>query len=95
MKCKQCGTEIADKAIVCYRCGTATTEPTYKAPSSGQTRSPVGFVITILALLVIGVLAIYLTRTFSPQNSGVLSWVIVAFAVVIVALRGFARRMRR
>ena len=27
MQCRTCGTEIADKAIVCYRCGTGTTYP--------------------------------------------------------------------
>ena len=27
MKCRACGLEIAEKAIVCYRCGTPTAEP--------------------------------------------------------------------
>jgi hypothetical protein len=27
MQCRSCGTEIADKAIVCYRCGAGTTDP--------------------------------------------------------------------
>jgi hypothetical protein len=27
MTCRKCGTEIAAKAIICYKCGTATTEP--------------------------------------------------------------------
>ena len=31
MNCRNCGTEIADKAIVCYRCGTATTDPVRQA----------------------------------------------------------------
>lgn len=26
MKCRSCGTEIAAKAIVCFRCGTATAD---------------------------------------------------------------------
>ena len=30
MRCRQCGTEIADKALICYRCGAATTEATFK-----------------------------------------------------------------
>jgi uncharacterized membrane protein YvbJ len=32
MICKHCGTEIADKALICYRCGNATTEPRVKPP---------------------------------------------------------------
>ena len=31
MQCRQCGTEIADKAIVCFRCGAGTTDPVSKA----------------------------------------------------------------
>jgi hypothetical protein len=27
MQCRSCGTRIADKAIVCFRCGTPTMEP--------------------------------------------------------------------
>ena len=30
MQCRNCGTEIADKAIVCYRCGVGTTDPVRK-----------------------------------------------------------------
>ena len=26
MTCRKCGTEIAAKAIICYKCGTATVE---------------------------------------------------------------------
>lgn len=34
MTCRSCGTEIADKALICFRCGAATTDPVrqpYKA----------------------------------------------------------------
>ena len=30
MQCRHCGTEIADKAIICYRCGAGTTDPVRK-----------------------------------------------------------------
>ena len=42
MQCRSCGTEIADKALICYRCGAATTDPVRqpyvakKAPSASQ-----------------------------------------------------------
>jgi hypothetical protein len=35
MLCKYCGTEIADKALICYKCGNATTEPRIKPPDEG------------------------------------------------------------
>jgi len=32
MRCRFCDTEIADKALVCYRCGRATTDPKVAPP---------------------------------------------------------------
>jgi hypothetical protein len=32
MTCRSCGATIADKAIVCYRCGTATADPASLEP---------------------------------------------------------------
>ena len=59
MTCKHCGTVIADKALICYRCGNATTEPRVKPPSEGslferprRSRGPiVAIVIIILTML--------------------------------------------
>jgi hypothetical protein len=34
MKCRSCGAEIAANALICYKCGTATTEPRIKPPAS-------------------------------------------------------------
>ena len=35
MVCRQCGTEIAAKAIICYKCGMATAEPSVGRGSNG------------------------------------------------------------
>ena len=57
MTCKYCGTEIADKALICYRCGHATTEPRIKPPAEGplferpRRRSPVPILIAVLIAL--------------------------------------------
>ena len=55
MQCRNCGTEIADKALICYRCGTATTEAKYKPHAPAPTRSWSTFVIValVVALLVL------------------------------------------
>ncbi len=54
MKCRRCGTEIAEKALICYRCGTATTdrkhEP-YVAPASRGV-SRIVWIVVAVALLV-------------------------------------------
>jgi hypothetical protein len=36
MICKYCQTEIADKALICYRCGRSTTEPRIAPPPTGS-----------------------------------------------------------
>ena len=67
MICKYCGTEIADKALICYRCGNATTEPRIKPPAEGplferprRSRMPVVIVVLIvLALLLAWALQSY------------------------------------
>jgi hypothetical protein len=57
MTCKYCQTEIADNALICYRCGKATTEPRVKPPAEGsifehrrRSRWPVVVVIVIVAI---------------------------------------------
>jgi uncharacterized membrane protein YvbJ len=67
MLCKYCGTEIADKALICYRCGNATTEPRIKPPDDGplfnrprRSRLPM---VAIVVLIVLALAAAwYLTQ---------------------------------
>jgi hypothetical protein len=59
MICTHCSTEIADKALICYRCGHATTEPRVKPPASGplleapRRRRP-WLLAIVLALILLG-----------------------------------------
>lgn len=53
MLCRQCGTEIADKALVCFRCGVPTAEAKV-APKAGPALArrivPALLVVVALAL---------------------------------------------
>ena len=62
MQCRNCGAEIADKALICYRCGTATTEARYQPAPIGRPRSSSTMLRTIVLVLAIlaAVLAVYL-----------------------------------
>lgn len=58
MICKFCQTQIADNALICYRCGRATTEPKVKPPSEGsifehrrRSRWPVVVVVIIVVVV--------------------------------------------
>jgi hypothetical protein len=93
MKCRNCGTEIADKALVCYRCGTATTEPVYAPPPAGRSRSTSTLVVTLLALVLMVFAALFITRGAPADSSSrMVTWVFAGVAVVIVILRAYARR---
>jgi hypothetical protein len=67
MLCKHCGTEIADKALICFRCGHATTEPRIKPPADGPIfdrprRSPLPMVAVVVLIVLALLLAWYFTR---------------------------------
>lgn len=60
MKCRHCGTDIANKALICFRCGRATSDPRVKPPDDGslfdrprRRRGPLATSITILLLALI------------------------------------------
>jgi hydrogenase-4 membrane subunit HyfE len=95
MKCRQCGTEIADKAIVCYRCGTATTEAKFKAPSARKPWPSINLVSSVLAVVLLALCALYMQRFVTVGTPTELRWLIVVLAAAIVALRVIARRRRR
>ncbi len=67
MLCKHCGTEIADKALICYRCGNATTEPRIKPPDDGPLfnrprRSRLPMVVIVIVIVLALVAAWYVTQ---------------------------------
>ena len=62
MKCRECGTEIADKALICFRCGASVAEPVHKPyvkPRSKRTLLT-GIILAILALL--GLVLVFFER---------------------------------
>ena len=71
MRCRQCGTEIADKALICYRCGTATTEAKFKpvAPSGGRS-SRMWIVPLIIALLIAAAVAYFVWGRAGVTQNG-------------------------
>jgi predicted amidophosphoribosyltransferase len=58
MKCRECGTEIADKALICYRCGAAVQEAVYK-PAPLEQKRPVAVYVVFVALVIVALLVLY------------------------------------
>jgi acyl-CoA synthetase (AMP-forming)/AMP-acid ligase II len=92
MNCRQCGTEIADKALICYKCGAATTDPIYQPPSPAGRRSRATFVVTFIALLLLAAVAVVLARSSPSGTPPIVTYIVAAVAIVIVTLRAYARR---
>jgi len=89
MTCKKCGTEIADKALVCYRCGT----PTFEAQRKPASIKPTGralFVTVLLIILTLGALVVGVLET--AETPRYVSWAIAGLGAILVAWRLFVRR---
>jgi uncharacterized membrane protein YvbJ len=63
VQCRNCGTEIADKALICYRCGTATTEAKYQpAPLQRRRSSSARTLAIVVAIALLVVVLLYYLR---------------------------------
>ena len=88
MICSNCGTEIAEKALICYRCGQATfvaKRAPARPPAKGrQLMLVVAMIVLILAALFLG----------QVQTGTVPDWVryaVIALAAVVLAYRVLVR----
>jgi hypothetical protein len=84
MKCKNCGTEIADKALICYRCGEATTAPRIQPPPEPSARGPLPVVVAVLLLIAAGVLGLPYLEPGTPQMAG---WAVLIIATFLAVWR--------
>lgn len=92
MICRQCGTEIADKAIVCYRCGTATTEPRRRTQGARTGRRSlfrmrVAVLAVVAALVAIALLTVPQVPEGWPRVVGYATAAIVTAVGVSVVRR--------
>ena len=94
MKCRNCGTEIAEKALICFRCGTATTEARIPPPSAKPVRGPLPVIIAILVLIIGAVLTL---PQLPPGETRLAGWaaLVVMTAVAVWFLRPTSGRKRR
>jgi hypothetical protein len=89
MICTHCGTEIADKALVCYRCGQATFEAKVKPGLAPKRQSSLPL---IAALLVLTLGALFMAQAAVGQTPRYLSWVVAGLALFVLAWRIWRRR---
>jgi len=97
MICRQCGTEIADKAIVCYRCGAATTDPVRKAAAVRPRRGRLVPLVGLILLVLLGLFLGQAGRTNTYGHAGALeaaAAICLGVAILLLVLRVARRRPR-
>jgi hypothetical protein len=95
MQCRTCGTEIASKAIVCYRCGAATTDPVRRAVPIRQARGPRASFVAAAVLLLAALYTGYASQTVAePDQWRTLAGVLAGAAALVLALGAIRSRRR-
>jgi hypothetical protein len=94
MNCRNCGTEIADKALICYRCGTATTDPRIPPPAAFRRsgRPPRSRGPALLALVVLVVAALVMGRVATGEVPSELGYALAAAGTLAIVWHLWARR---
>jgi hypothetical protein len=94
MQCRNCGTEISDKALICYRCGEATTAPKIQPPPAPKRRGPIPVIVAMLLLIAAGFVVIPALPPGSERMAGWAAFVVAVF-VAVWTLRPTPRSRRR
>jgi hypothetical protein len=93
MQCRSCGTEIADKAIVCFRCGAATTDPVRRAVPIKPRRSPILSLVMVALLVLLALFLGQASRTAAnPEGLQLAAGLCVGAALAMLLLRVLRRR---
>lgn len=93
MLCRQCGTEIADKAIVCYRCGAATTDPVRRPVPVRKRGNPIlSFVLVLLLLLLALYMGYAAPGAADPDRFRTIAGILVGAALMVLIIRVVRRR---
>ncbi len=90
MFCKNCNSEIDDKALVCFRCGYATSEwkvePVVLTEDRDQSR-PQTWIPLVLAIVFIAVSGFFMTELAGGVPPDPMVWLMLAMAGGLLAWR--------
>ena len=77
---------------MCYKCGTATTEPVFAPPGESRAGSKTTLITSLVALALMVCVGVFMTRASPDGTPRSVTWVVAGVAVVIIVLRAYARR---
>ena len=90
MFCKNCNSDIDDKALVCFRCGYATSErkvePVVLTEDRDQSR-PQTWIPLVLAIVFIAVSGFFMTELAGGVPPDPMVWLMLAMAGGLLAWR--------
>ena len=86
MLCRHCQTEIDEKALICFRCGAATTDPV-QPPYEESPRATRVVAPLLLALIFLATVTFFVVQTVRGHQTAVTVWVMLAAAGVLLVLR--------
>jgi len=86
MQCKNCQTEIDDKALICFRCGTATADQVHRPVQTIPRRSSL-LMPVLLGIVFLIVAGFFLTRNSGGQPTSPMVWIMLGLAGVLLAYR--------
>jgi hypothetical protein len=68
--CQHCQTDIADKALICYRCGRPTTEPRVAPPAPTSLFEPRrrSYLPIVAVVIAVAVVALVLWMVLAPES---------------------------
>jgi hypothetical protein len=84
--CRHCGIEISDKALICYRCGTAVDDPSLPAGAGpGRGRRVRGMALVgVVALVLAGV---FMGQAVTDQVPRWATWTLTVLATALLIWR--------
>lgn len=86
MECRNCGTEIDESALICFRCGSQTTESVRQADEMGPRRSNTLTPI-LLGLVLIVVSVFFIQSAMAGQSIPIPVWFMLVVAGVLLVYR--------
>ncbi|MEO8521086.1 MAG: hypothetical protein ABI603_06975 [Acidobacteriota bacterium] len=92
MECRHCGTEIADKAIVCYRCGAGTSDPVRTPAPIGRRPGGGPPLVAGIVPLVAALILLVMARTSPYAEALTVAAAAAALAGVVLVVVRLSRR---
>lgn len=87
MICPQCGQEIDDAALVCYRCGAAMNEREHEPANLDERRDPRRWSPILLAIILVCSVLFFTGLALTGRPVAPIVWAMLAVAAGLLAWR--------